>query len=69
MRGTHTPFAEFQERYYPQFDLLWSKSFIWGFAHINLDNQAEQLNVAFFTTPRNGSGKLVEEANFSFERR
>ena len=69
MRGKHTPFAEFQERHYPQFELLWSKSFVWGFAHINIDNQNDRLNVAYYTTPRDGSGALEEQVSFGFARR
>ncbi len=69
MRGKHTPFAEQQEKRYPEYDLLWSKSFVWGFAHINLDNQADKLDVEFFTTPRNLSNELVPEVKFSFDRR
>ncbi|GHB66219.1 hypothetical protein GCM10008107_14210 [Psychrosphaera saromensis] len=69
MRGKHTPFAQQQEKRYPEYDLLWSKSFVWGFAHIKLDNQADKLDVEFFTTPRDLSNKLVPEAKFSFDRR
>lgn len=69
MRGKHTPFAEFQERNYPEYDLVWSKSFVWGFAHINLDNSKDELNVEFYTTPTDGSGKLITEQSFSFEHR
>jgi len=69
MRGKHTPFAEFQERHYPQFDLVWSKSFVWGFAHVNLDNEKDLLNVSFYTTPRDGSGELEVQPSFSFAKR
>ncbi|MDQ9091961.1 metallophosphoesterase [Pseudoalteromonas haloplanktis] len=69
MRGTHTPFAQYQERQYPEYDLLWSKSFVWGFSHINLDNQANKLGVSFYTTPRDLSGKVIEEGHFSFAKR
>ena len=53
MRGKHTPFASYQEKAYPQYELLWSKSFIWGFAHLNIDNNKEEINVEFFSTPQN----------------
>ena len=69
MRGKHTPFAEYQEKRYPEYDLVWSKSFVWGFAHITLNNQANSLNIDFFTTPRDKSGKAINEASFSFKRR
>ncbi len=69
MRGKHTPFAEQQEKRYPQYDLIWSKSFVWGFAHITLDNQADKLDVEFFTTPRDRSNALVPEAKYRFDRR
>ncbi|WDE07596.1 metallophosphoesterase [Thalassomonas viridans] len=69
MRGKHTPFAEQQEKRYPQYELLWSKSFVWGFAHILVDNQSDDLSVEFFTTPRSRSGEAVAEASFSFKHR
>ncbi|TYK64810.1 serine/threonine protein phosphatase [Colwellia echini] len=69
MRGKHTPFAEQQEKRYPQYELLWSQSFVWGFAHIELDNTNDLLNVEFYTTPRDGSGKAELAAEFSFEKR
>lgn len=69
MRGKHTPFAEQQALKYPQYELLWSKSFTWGFAHLTIDNNADKLAVDYFTTPRDGSGKLVSETSFSFPHR
>lgn len=69
MRGQHTPLAEYQERAYPQMDIIWGKGFIWGFASIHLDNQQDRLKVNFYTTPRDGSGQVVEEAGFEFPRR
>ena len=69
MRGKHTPFAQFQERQYPEYDLLWSKSFVWGFSHISLDNQANKLDVSFYTTPRDLTGSIIDEGSFSFSKR
>lgn len=69
MRGKHTPFAQFQERQYPEYDLLWSKSFVWGFSHIILDNQTNNLDVSFYTTPRDLSGSVINEGYFSFPKR
>jgi hypothetical protein len=69
MRGKHTPFAQQQEKRYPEYDLVWSKSFVWGFAHIKLDNTLDKLEVEFFTTPRDLSNKVTPEAKFSFNRR
>ena len=69
MRGKHTPFAHFQAQKYPSYDLVWSKSFVWGFSYINLDNQRDELNVSFYTTPRDLSGDLIDEAAFSFKKR
>lgn len=69
MRGKHTPFARYQEATYPQYELIWSKSFVWGFAHLTLDNDNDRLSVEFFTTPRDGSGKLIKEQGFSFPHR
>jgi hypothetical protein len=48
---------------------LWSKSFAWGYAHITLDNDEDKLNVDFFTTPIDESGKVIKEKSFSFNRR
>ncbi|MBU2870062.1 metallophosphoesterase [Colwellia sp. E2M01] len=69
MRGKHTPFAEQQAKRYPQYTLHWSQSFTWGFAHVELDNEADKLNVEFYTTPRDGSGKANLAAEFSFDKR
>ena len=69
MRGNHSKFAAQQEMRYSEYDLVWAKDFIWGFAHIELDAATDQLLVNFYTTPRDGSGKLVEEIGFSFKRR
>jgi hypothetical protein len=69
MRGKHSPFAEHQESFYPEYELIWSKSFVWGFAHINIDNNTDQLKVDFFTTPRDKSGIVVAEFTHSFSYR
>ncbi|WP_010364615.1 metallophosphoesterase [Pseudoalteromonas citrea] len=69
MRGKHTPFAQQQEKRYPEYDLVWSKSFTWGFAHITLNNQDDKLQVQFYSTPSSGSGELIKEQAFSFEHR
>lgn len=69
MRGKHTPLALYQEKTYPEYELIWSKSFVWGFAHINIDNLADKLNVDFFTTPRDKSGQLEPVFSHSFNRR
>lgn len=69
MRGKHTPFAEHQEKRYSEYDLIWSKSFVWGFAHITLNNQSNSLNVEYFTTPNDQSGQAISETTFSFEKR
>lgn len=69
MRGKHTPFAEQQAKHYPQYQLVWSKSFVWGFAHIELDNKLNDLNVEFYTTPRSRSGQAIKVSEFSFEKR
>jgi hypothetical protein len=69
MRGKHSPFAQYQKRRYAQYDLVWSKSFVWGFAHITLDNEIDNLNVDYFTTPTDKSGKVIHEGSFSFKKR
>ncbi|MGJ8681463.1 metallophosphoesterase [Paraglaciecola sp.] len=69
MRGKHTPFAEQQEKLYGQMDLVWSKSFTWGFSHMELDNHKNMLKVEFYSTPRLGNGELIKEQVFTFSRR
>ncbi len=69
MRGQHRNFANWQEQHYKEMDYIWGKDFVWGFANINLNINNNALTVDFFTTPRDGSGKLVKETSFSFERR
>jgi len=69
MRGKHSPFADQQAKRYPQYKLHWSQSFVWGFAHVELNNQDDALNVEFYTTPRNLSGKAELAAQFSFDKR
>jgi len=69
MRGKHTPFAEQQAKRYSEYELLWSKSFVWGYTHITLDNDEDKLKVDFFTTPRDESGDVIKETSFSFNRR
>lgn len=69
MRGKHSPFAEHQEKTYPQYELLWSESFVWGFAHLETDHKNNQFSVEFFTTPTNESGEAVSRAQFHFKHR
>lgn len=69
MRGKHSPFAQYQEETYPEYDLVWSKSFFWGFSRIVLDNERDVLSVDFYTTPRNSDGSVAHEGRFSFKRR
>lgn len=69
MRGIHTPFAKQQELRYPQMDLLWAKGFTWGFAQITLHNSKEKMDVNFYSTPTDQSGKVIKESSFSFEHR
>lgn len=66
MRGVHTPFAEYQARQFPQYKLIWHKAFTWGFARVEA---GDELTVEFYTTPKDLSGKLVEQSSFTFERR
>ncbi|WP_440056085.1 metallophosphoesterase [Pseudoalteromonas sp. T1lg65] len=69
MRGIHQPLADYQEKRYPEYDLVWNKAFTWGFAHIQLDNSKDELAVSFYTTPTDKSGKLVSESQFRFKHR
>lgn len=69
MRGVHRGLENYQERQYQEYDLIWNKAFTWGFAHIELDNQQDELNVNFYTTPTNKSGELVKEKSFSSKHR
>ncbi len=69
MRGVHTPLAHYQEKRYPEYDLIWNKAFTWGFAHIELNHQTDKLGVSFYTTPNDKSGRLVKEKAFYFDHR
>ncbi|WP_233520626.1 metallophosphoesterase [Flocculibacter collagenilyticus] len=74
MRGKHTPFAEQQEKKYPEYELIWSKSFVWGFAHIVLHNQTNEMRVSYITTPHRPDdaseyGSVKFEQSFSFKHR
>lgn len=69
MRGSHSGLAAYQEKRYPEYDLVWAKSFTWGFAHIELDNQNDELQVRFYSTPRDLSGTPVFEKSARFQRR
>lgn len=69
MRGKHTPFAQQQEQRYAQMDLVWSKSFTWGFSYLEVDNQTDQLTVEFYSTPKSGSGEINKEQTFTFSHR
>lgn len=69
MRGKHTPFAQQQEKRYSQMKLLWSKSFVWGFARVEVDNQNDRFEVAYYTTPTTGAGEVLPEVTFNFVNR
>ena len=69
MRGQHSKLAAYQERTYPEYDFVWGKGFIWGFAAITLDNHDNQLVADFFTTPRDLSGAAEAAESFSFSHR
>lgn len=69
MRGKHSPLAKYQERAYPEYDLIWSKSFVWGFSRILLDNKTDNLTVEFYTTPSDSNSSVQHEKSFSFKRR
>ena len=69
MRGIHRGLAEYQEKQYQEYELIWNKAFTWGFAHIEIDNVKNQLDVNFYTTPTDKSGKLIKEKSFSFKHR
>ena len=51
----------------PQLKNLWSKGSAWGFAHVTL--QDETMQVTFFTTPADLSGRPVPEQSLRFQRR
>jgi hypothetical protein len=69
MRGKHTPLAKYQEKTYPQYELIWSESFVWGFAHLAVNNMKDEIKIDFFTTPRDSSGKLTSAYNYTFKHR
>jgi hypothetical protein len=69
MRGVHSKFAAQQEKRYGEYELLWNKAFVWGFAHIELDNTKDEMSVEFYSTPTTKSGELVKETGFVFKHR
>ncbi|MFC0119849.1 metallophosphoesterase [Pseudoalteromonas xiamenensis] len=69
MRGVHSPFATAQEATYPEYDLVWNKPFVWGFAQIELDNNNDEMHVRFYSTPKEQTGELINEASFTFPHR
>lgn len=69
MRGKHSPLARYQEKTYPEYELLWSKSFVWGFAHLAVNNEKDEMQVDFFTTPSDKTEKLIPEYNYTFKHR
>lgn len=69
MRGIHRGLAEYQEKQFQEYELIWNKAFTWGFAHIEIDNVKNQLDVNFYSTPTDKSGKLIKEKSFSFKHR
>ncbi len=69
MRGKHSLLAAYQEKRYPEYELIWAKDFVWGFAHITLNNDTNRLNVDYFTTPTDQSGQVEPAGQFSFKRR
>lgn len=66
-RPLHRPFMAHQARNNPQYKLLWAQAMVWGFMHVTLDGDVATVRV--ITTPNDGSGVPVIEADFTFPRR
>jgi tartrate-resistant acid phosphatase type 5 len=66
-RALNTRFIQHQLADNPELTQLWSKGSIWGFAHLRL--QGDVMQVDFFTTPSDSSGRPVLERRLEFQRR
>ena len=66
-RALNQRFMGHQLKSNPQLKNLWSRGSVWGFAHLTLQDDAMQ--VTFFTTPADASGRPVPEQTLRFQRR
>lgn len=66
-RPVHTPFQQYQQQTYPQYREVWLQGMVWGFTHIELDQ--DQAQVTMLTTPNDQSGTVTEAFKVSFPRR
>lgn len=66
-RALNTRFMQHQLAAHPELTNLWSQGSTWGFAHMTLKD--DTMNVTFFTTPSDSSGRPVLESQLEFQRR
>lgn len=66
-RPTHPKFMAQQLANNPGLSNPFSKGSVWGFMHVELDE--EHLNVRIYSTPEDMSGRPVEEETLSFRKR
>jgi hypothetical protein len=66
-RPSHPAFSEWQQARNPQLETLYARGMVWGFAHVELDD--DRLKVRLVSTPNDGSGRPVEEIVLAEPRR
>lgn len=66
-RSISRPFQLEQRQSNTQYQEIWFRDMVWGFAHLSLFPQ--QLHLSMLTTPNDGSGVVVEERRIRFDKR
>ncbi|MFC3051945.1 metallophosphoesterase [Kordiimonas pumila] len=66
-RSTHSTFAAYQAKAYPQQTAHYVRGMIWGFTHVELTGDTGVIRM--ISTPTDGSGKPIVEYEFPIERR
>lgn len=66
-RPLHSTFMAYQDRAYPQKATLYARGHVWGFAGLELG--ADSGEITILSTPDSGSGEVVEEYRYRFQRR
>ncbi|MGI9284292.1 MAG: hypothetical protein ACR2P1_02800 [Pseudomonadales bacterium] len=66
-RSISRPFQLEQRQNTPQYQEIWLRDMVWGFAHLSLFPQ--QLHLSMLTTPNDGSGVVMEEKRIRFDKR
>jgi hypothetical protein len=66
-RGVNTPFLQYQERTNPDNKTIWAKGMVWGFSHIQLNDDDAQVDM--IVTPNSGTGESDVIYSYKFKRR